>query len=291
MRKLVSSAALLALIIMGVSPVMANDGIKLSADFTGVKFEGDTLMTQASTPWDLMQTSTAVETTYSSSDGSVLHADIIPSGNLAWVLPGECGAAYAPAANRHYPNYPDPLAVNNPWKANMAVVQYPAPDYNPIVGTGYTMEVRLQMLDSVAAYGVYGLGIYAGEGGDATLWDINIFKDKIMTSGGTVFYNGDLSDTMHTIRILRDGGGMAHNPTMELYVDGTKVYTATKDAGGFFYGCAWDQNWLYLGNMAGGARFDANIDYLRMDFTGAYVPEPATMILLASGFLALRRRK
>ncbi|OHB44330.1 MAG: hypothetical protein A2Y13_12765 [Planctomycetes bacterium GWC2_45_44] len=289
MRNVVISLAVLA-VIMGVSPVMAAN--RASEDFTGANFEGGTLMSLAPIPWDCMQTP-AAEAAFSSSNGSVLHADIIPTGNLAWVLPGECGGAYAPAANRHYPNYPDPTAINNPWKANMAVVQYPAPDYTPIAGNGYTMEMRLQMLDSVAAYGVFGLGIYAGEGGDASLWDINIFKDKIMTSSGTVFYTGDLSDAMHTIRILRYGGGMAHNPVMDLYVDGVLEYTATKDAGGFFYGCAWDQNWLYLGNMAGGARYDANIDYIRMDFTGAYtVPEPATLILLASGLgLAWRRRK
>jgi hypothetical protein len=280
MRKMVVIMTLA--LVMGVLPVQASDGVRLSADFTGPAYEGTTRLTVAPVPWDLSNLNTALETTYTTVEGGdILHHNTVGgSANLAWYLPGQYGANKAPVTNRHY-TYED---ASNPWNPNAANV-------------GYTFEMKMQVLDVVGAYGTpedpyFGFGLYLGEGNEGHgLYDLEIFENGIKNNG-LWLYQGDLTNAMHTLRILRYAGDKTVNPLatpyVELYVDGAKAYT-----GDILVGAAYDQDFFYLGGLAGPVRADVKIDYIRTDFTGAYVvPEPATLSLLAMGLgLVWRRRK
>jgi len=270
----------MVLAFMGALPVMANDGVLPSELFTGPAYEGTTLLSKAPIPWDYGLTA-STEALYDTVEGgTILHIDQIPGGiNQAWYLPGQYGAAAAPGLNRHYV-YEDPT---NPWD----------PQAN---ANGYTIEMKLQVLDVVGAYGTpedpyFGFGLYLGEGSQGNaLYDLEIFKDCIKNAGAKL-YIGDLTNAMHTLRILRYPGNWNDplaNVYFELYMDGTMFYTGKSIA----VAAGYNQDWFYLGGLAGPVRADVKIDYIRTDFTGAYIPEPATLTLLAGGLgLLLRRRK
>jgi len=265
-------------LIMGALPVQASDGVRLSQNFTGPAYEGTTLLSAAPIPWDFSVTNKALEAQECSVEGgSILHINTIGTTNLAWRLPGQYGANAAPPLNRHY-TYEDPT---NPWNPNADTV-------------GYTFEVRMQVVNVIGAYSdYYGFGMYIGEGSQGNgLYDLEIFNGSIKNSGN-ILYTGNLTDAMHTLRVLRYPGNKTTNPSAtpyeELYIDGVKVFTGDIAVGG-----SYDQDWFYLGGLAGLVQSDVKIDYIRTDFTGAYapVPEPATLTLLAAGLgLVWRRRK
>jgi hypothetical protein len=248
--------------------------IRDSADFEGVLYEADQLPHAASPVWDLASDTASVSTA-----GGLLRIDTMAGGSSSWYLPGAYGAESAPAANRNYTNGD----LSNPFD----------PD---IVNLGYTVEMSVEMLDS--SPGTFGLSLYWGEANGGALSDIQIFKDRITHSGGTVYYTGDLTGSQHRIRLSRQTGlnsTPSDLPEVDLYVDDAYVTTMESyTIGGTLANSAWNQDWMYLGSLAGVAQYDAEIDYIRFDFSGAYepVPEPASLILFGSGVvLYLRKRK
>jgi hypothetical protein len=232
-------------------------------DFNGVKFECGVLPTAATPVWDL-SSATPNEAAVASSDGSLLDLNVLSSGYVLYVLPGQCGAAAVPVANRHWPNYPSPDAVNNPW--------------NPeILTTGYTLEISTQVIDSVPATWGYCFWIGEAAGGDGALINLQIFKDKITTSTNSLtLYTGNLTGTQHKIRLVRYPGSVYDpfgDPNVELYVDGVMCHTSGRASnGGIMGGCSWDQDWLMMGSLSSDASYHVKTDYVRVDFTGPYTP-------------------
>jgi len=247
-----------------------------SADFVGVQYECSQVPTSASPIWD------NAPSPYASSDGDYLFIDVLNLGwgGAGWYLPGTWGTQYGEVGYRNYTQGDE----SNPWQ----------PDF---YNNGYTLEVSTQVLDSYA--GTYGYSFYFGEAGHGGLFDIEIFEDRITSGGaGLTLYTGDLTSSQHQIRLVRYPGAADDplaSPYVELYVDGALHYTGGRSSeGGIIYGAAWDQDWLYMGSLSGGARYSVKTDYIRMDFTGAYtpVPEPLSLLLLAGGaVLAARKRR
>lgn len=271
MRK--NALIMLVLVMCAISNAAPKD----VADFSGAWYTGDSVPDAATPVWDLGGNTAAI-----SASGGMLHIDTLTGGYVsgAWYLPGAYGAEAAPLANRNYTQGD----LTNPW--------------NPeIVNTGYTVEMGFEMLDS--AVGAYGLSLYIGEAYLGGMYDVQIFKDKITYSGGTEYFSGDLTGGMHTLRLARNAGlnsTPAALPTIDMYVDGAKVFTIESYVlGGQIYNSGPSQDYLYLGSLSGSANYDVLIDYIATDFTGAYapVPEPASMTILAFGAIAalIRRKK
>jgi hypothetical protein len=228
-------------------------------DFEGPHYEGTALPSSDATDpvWDLGAASPS-EAAVAGSDGQFLTLNVLSAGSIAYYLPGPYGAEAAPEANRHY-ILADP---ENPW----------VPDN---VTLGYTFELSTEVIDS--APGSWGYSLYWGEGYGGALTHIQIFKDQITSHNGQVLYTGDLTGKQNRIRILRYPGRMDDpfaNPYMELYVNRELVYTGYPWNGstGIMFNAGPYQAWMFMGSLAGSARYHVKTDYLRMDFTGLYLP-------------------
>ena len=224
-----------------------------SLDFEGPAYEGAALPSSVDTNpiWDL-NTASPSEGAVATSDGQFLTLNVLTGGFISYYLPGPYGAEAAPLGNRHY-ILADP---NNPW----------VPDNT----LGYTFELSVEVIDSLP--GTWGFSLYWGEGWGGALTHIQIFKDRITTHNNQVLYVGDLTGKQNRIRILRYPGRMDDpfaNPYMEMYVNRQLVFTG---GDGVMFGAGPYQAWMFMGSLAGSARYHVKVDYLRMDFTGLYTP-------------------
>jgi hypothetical protein len=239
------------------TPAALGEG-RNSSDFEGVLFECSTVPSQADPVWDiLMPDPESAESAYSSSDGSLLDINVLASGSIGWALPGEYGAEYFANGTHNYSNA-DP---DNPW--------------NPDQSIGYTLEISSQVINSQP--GTWGYCLYIGEANHGALINLQIFADRITSSdNSTTIYTGDLTGSQHKIRLVRNPGIMDDpfdSPSVDIYVDGSLVYSGGRsDEGGIMSNSAWNQDWLFMGSLAGSARYHVKTDYIRMDFTGPYEP-------------------
>lgn len=110
---------------------------------------------------------------------------------------------------------------------------------------------------------------------------------KMRNSGSTwVTIDTDSNTSYSTIRIARDGA------KVRIYRNGSTALLGGQE---FDVGSGTASDSIRFGDNAGGTQGSANfdIDYLAFDAGGAYIPEPATLMLLASGLavclLAKRR--
>ena len=230
-----------------VVPAMAT--MRDSADFTGVMYEAAAVPDAATPVWDRGPYG------YASSDGNLLSIDVLAAGSVGWHLPGQWGADWVSPSNYTQGD------AGNPW--------------NPDIYTaGYTVEISTEVLAANA--GAYGYVLYMGEAGHGGIIELQIFTDQIKTSAGVVMYAGDLTGAQHIIRLVRYPGAVDDpfaSPYVELYVDGSLEYTGGRTSeGGVISSSAWNQDWFYMGSLSGSAHYHVRTDYVRMDFTGTYVP-------------------
>ncbi len=231
-----------------------------SSDFVGIHYECGTVPSQAAPVWDInIADPEATEAAYSSSNGSLLDIDVFASGSIGWSLPGAYGAEYFNYTNgtQNYTNA-DP---NNPWDPDQSI--------------GYTVEISTEIINT--APGTWGYCFWIGEAYSGASMNIQIFADRITSSAGpTTIYTGDLTGSQHKIRIVRHPGvynDPFDSPYVDIYVDGNLEYTGGRsDEGGIMGDSSAYQDWIYMGSLAGSARYHVKTDYVRMDFTGPYEP-------------------
>ncbi len=150
--------------------------------------------------------------------------------------------------------------------------------------TGWTMEIRLKVIDTAATGDVLTIALGDGHNGHYTV--LNIREGAIANAQGVSLRNYNFVDDFVTIRYAREGIGGEE----KLWVDG--VVTANPSHS------AHTLNRQWFGDLGGGIGNDGKevlVDYFRLDTTGAYapgpvsVPEPAAGALLAAGMLCLIR--
>lgn len=248
------------LVIVGAFLVSAYAEDRASEDFVGPSYECDYLPTDANfvPVWDMAYDT--IPTGPTATNG-ILNINTMPGSIAAsYYMPGKFGAEAVALANRHYVNGD----ANNPWDPDIAY-------------TGYTLEIRLKMNDSVA--GQWGFTLYIGEAFSGCLSNYQIFKDSIKHSGGTVYYTGNLSGTFHTIRLVRSLGEQTdpfgqESIQTDIYVDGVLAGTNRHlSYGGTMVNAGWNQDWFSFGSLASSARYNVDIDYIRFDFSGMYTPD------------------
>ncbi len=155
---------------------------------------------------------------------------------------------------------------------------------------GYTVEFRVKALESNDSSGGSpreGLIIALGAS-DGTGSTLQIGTDRIVTSfsgSGLVTAKDNKSDFV-TYRMVAEGG----SSTWSLYRDGALLFSSINFS-------SWTANTLSFGDMSGAGIGHHQLDYLRIDTTGGYlpvpvsIPEPASLgVLLAGAALMSSRR-
>jgi hypothetical protein len=96
------------------------------------------------------------------------------------------------------------------------------------------------------------------------------------------------NDAQHIWRMANYLNPITGGPVMQVWRDGVDMGT---------HDVSWVNNTssysTWMGDLSGSCAGEWDLDYIRVDFTGAYapVPEPATISLLALGGLALLRKR
>lgn len=252
-------------VIMSMLVSAAFSDSKHSNDFQ-IKYEGNALPSDAgvSPQWErYMAGGVANEPFYCSVSDGVLTIDTVkgPSSTESayYLLPGE----WSEFVNEFY-GYHDPA---NPW--------------NPDLLLGYTIEVRFRMDPAIQipenpTYpdGKFGFWLYMLEGLHGQSCTIQVFPGKIVRTGSVdeVLYSGDLTDKFHILRIVRHPGAIEEVlDVFDVYLDGVLIAEKISGSGN----SAWNQDEFYVGDAAGGSGgtdIKVGIDYVRIDFTGAYEP-------------------
>lgn len=231
------------------------------------KYEGDLLPSDAGTSprWERgFSGGVTYETYYCSVNSGILTIDTAkgpsPTEGAYYVLPGE----YSDFADEFYP-FPDPT---NPWNVNF--------------DSGYTVELKFKM-DAIQdpndpnypPGGKFAFWLYLQEGLHGQANCIQVFTDKITAANSStpdLLYTGDLTNKFYTLRIVRNPGAyeVVQN-VYDLYLDDVLVsenYASPANS-------AYNQDSFLFGDAAGlsgGTDIKVEIDYIRIDLTGAYKP-------------------
>lgn len=249
---------------MGSVTLAAN---RHSNDFQ-FKYEGDLLPSDVGiTPrWERSIAGGVInETFYNSVADGILTIDTVkgPSATegAIYFLPGET-CNLLPAEDGFYTNG-DPT---NPWDVDF--------------GTGYTVEVKFRMDsmqipdDPCFPDGKFAFWLYAREGLHGQASSCQVFTNKIILTNSEpneVLYAGDLTDKFYTLRIVRNPGFVEDvTEVYDFYLDG--VLIAENRVG---VGVAYNQDDFQFGDGAGGSGgtdIKVEIDYVRIDLTGAFAP-------------------
>jgi hypothetical protein len=230
------------------------------------KYEGNFLPSDANTSprWERgFSGGNVYETYYCSTNSGILTIDTAqgPSATEGayYALPGE----YSNLINEFY-TWPDPA---NPWNVNMDL--------------GYTVEIKFKVDgiqipdDPNYPGGKFAFWIYLEEGLHGQLNCVQIFPDKIAavnSSTPDILYTGDLTNKFYTLRIVRNPGAVeVVQDVYDFYLDDVLIASGISSPAT----AAYDQDALMFGDAAGGyggTDIKIEIDYLRIDLTGAYQP-------------------
>ncbi len=236
-----------------------------SKDSEGFQFlyEGDLLPSDSSVipEWErIIGGGNEFESAYVSAANGILTIDTFTTPSLDesafYYLPGtNCAFLDTPGGEVY--TFGDP---QNPWQ--------------PDVSKGYTVEMKFQIKNIQDPESSFAFWLSLREGSAGWLFDCQIFENKIVTTGSNTVYNGDLTDAMYVLRVVRrpsPGPKDSQNPdqVFDLYLDGQLI--ASDLTGG---NAAWNQWDISFGDEAGGSGTDVevDIDYLRFDLLGAYTP-------------------
>jgi hypothetical protein len=234
------------------------------------KYEGDLLPSDAGTlpRWERgISGGTPSESFYCSVADGNLTIDTAkgpsPTESAAYSLPGQ----YSELINEFY-TFGD---AGNPWDVKMDV--------------GYTIEVKFKMdgiqipNDSNFPTGKFAFWLFMQEGLHGMANDIQVFPNKIIAINSAtpdILYTGDLTNKFYTLRIVRNPGYAYDAPVVirnvyDIYLDGALIAkNFASDANS-----AYNQDDFTFGDAAGaggGTDIKVEIDYVRIDLTGAYKP-------------------
>jgi hypothetical protein len=248
-----------------VNILLAASLFAYNKDSSGFQFlyEADLLPSNGNTfpQWErLIIGGNEFEPAYASVSDGVLTIDTFSTPGLDesayYFLPGTNSALLNLSGEEVY-SFGDP---SNPWQ--------------PDVSKGYTVEMKFQVRNILDPDARFAFWLNAREGSSGWSFDCQFYENKIVTTGPTTVYNGDLTDEMHVFRIVRrpsPGPKDPQNPdnVFDLYLDGQPI--ALEMSG---VNAAWDQFDISFGDEAGGigTDVDVDIDYLRFDLLGAYTP-------------------
>lgn len=230
------------------------------------KYEGDLLPSDAGTSprWERgISGGVVYEPYYCGVTDGILTIDTVkgPSTteSAAYFLPGESSEL----ANEFY-TYGN---ASNPWNVNF--------------DAGYTVEVKFKMDgiqipdDSNYPQGKFAFWLFMQEGLHGQANCLQIFPDRIAAVNSAtpdILYSGDLTDKFYTLRIVRNPGAVEVSRNVyDLYLDDVLVAQNVASPAN----SAWNQDDFWFGDAAGtngGTDIKTEIDYLRIDLTGAYKP-------------------
>ena len=132
--------------------------------------------------------------------------------------------------------------------------------------TGWTFEIRFKVLADAASGPA--LNITASDGDSDHYYSVNIYGTKIESGYGGQEYAMNLTDCFHVLRIAQEENG----GEQKIYLDGEET-SFTFSTG------SWTLNQQRFGDMSGDTKAGGHIqvDYVRMDNTGAYAATPPSM--------------
>ena len=154
---------------------------------------------------------------------------------------------------------------------------------------GFTIETSIQIIgaQNIGGRRNFTIGAVAVGGFGTLLLGATDAGVEQQGTGYTYFATGANNDAQHVWRIANYLDGSS-NPVMEVFKDTVSlgVYDVSQPANTG----SWS---TWMGDLSGSCAGAWEMDYMRVDFTGAYapIPEPATISLLALGGLAFLRRK
>ena len=238
---------------------------KHSNDFQ-YKYEGNLLPSDAgiSPRWErVIAGGNANEAYYCSATNGILTIDTVKGPGMTesayYCLPGE----YSEVCNEFY-TWGN---ASNPWNVNMDI--------------GYSIEIKFKMdgiqipVDPTYPEGKFAFWLYMQEGLHGQANCIQVFPNKIAavnSSTPDVIYTGDLTNKFYTLRIVRKPGAVeVVRNVYDFYLDDSLIaanLSSTANA-------AYNQDDFWFGDAAGGGGgtdIKIEIDYIRIDLTGAYKP-------------------
>ncbi|OHB58872.1 MAG: hypothetical protein A2Y12_00455 [Planctomycetes bacterium GWF2_42_9] len=250
---------------------------KHSLDFQ-YKYEGDLFPSDIGTipRWERgFSGGTDYETYYCSVGDGIFTIDTAkgPSATEGayYSLPGE----YSDFADEFY-NFGEP---QNPWNVNMAV--------------GYTVEARFKVdaiqipQDANFPDGKFAFWLYFQEGLHGQSNCIQVFPNKITAANSSTpnhLYTGDFTNKFYTLRVVRNPGAVEDIQNVyDLYLDNVLIVKGYASPANSSY----NQDSFLFGDAAGlggGTDIKVQIDYIRLDLTGAYAPAYLVTDINEDGF-------
>ena len=233
------------------------------------KYEGDLLPSDVgvSPRWERgFSGGNMYETYYCSVSNGILTIDTVqgsPTESAYYALPGQ----YSEFSNEFYPFGEEPGAANNPWNVNFEA--------------GYTVEVKFKIdgiqIPDDPAYpeGKFAFWLYFQEGLHGQANCIQVFPGKIAAVNSItpdILYTGDLTNKFYTLRIVRNPGlAEVVRNVYDFYLDDVLIVERSSSP----VNSAYNQDDFSFGDEAGaggGTDIKVEIDYVRIDLTGAYKP-------------------
>lgn len=145
----------------------------------------------------------------------------------------------------------------------------------------FTIEFKVKIVSELDPPDTFVVAVGAGTGANSAGSYVSIAAQKIGFAWNLI-YDTTLvnNDDFHVFRLVYD------NATDEQYLwrDGVLI---TASGGGA------SMSNIYVGDISASGHYGgvAQFDYIRVDSTGAYIPEPATIIIFSIGAAALAFRK